>query len=403
MPRLKLTTVTLERLRPPATGQVDYFDTAYPALALRITAKGVRSWTYFGRVHGKLKRATLGRYPGMTLAEARRAASATAESMQQGVDPAAAKRAARNQDRDSFEAVAEQWLQRDQAHNRSCREVKRAIGRDVLPVWEGRRIATIVRRDVIDLVDGIADRGALTYARRVQAHLHRLFGWAVGRDIIASNPVAHLPKPGEVVKRDRVLTDAELALVWRAACTIEWPFGPLFLLLILTGARREEIGALRWSEVPDGDTIRLEGHRTKNGKLHLIALAPQAATIVKQLRRVAGSEFVFTTTGGTAVSGWSKAKSALDAAVAALNGDQALLPWRLHDLRRTMRTGMSKLGVQPHIAELAINHIKTGVEAIYDQHRYHREIRAALVIWAKHVESVVGDQPYNVVALKRSA
>ena len=316
MPRKKLTSVTLEKLPPPSKGQVDYFDSAYPALALRITAKGVRSWTCFGRVHGRLKRATLGRYPGMTLAEARREASATAESMRQGVNPAAAKRAAaRAGDRDSFEAVAAQWLQRDQAQNRSHGEVKRVIERDVLPEWEGRRITTIARRDVIDLIDGIADRGALTYARRVLAHLHRLFAWAVGRDIIENNPAANVPRPGEITRRTRVLTDLELALVWRAASSLGWPFGPLFLLLILTGARREEIGALQWPEI-DVDTIRLEGDRTKNGNPHAIPLVPQAMEIIDGLPRIAGSPFVFTTTGKTAVSGWSKAKATLDNEVA---------------------------------------------------------------------------------------
>ena len=126
-----------------------------------------------------------------------------------------------------------------------------------------------------------------------------------------------LPKPGAAVKRDRVLSDAELALVWRAAVDTEWPFGPAIRLLILTAARRDEIGSLRWSEI-DGDTIRLEGDRTKNGEPRTIPLSPQAAALIEGLPRIAGSEFVFTTTGRTAVSGWSKAKESLDEAVAKL-------------------------------------------------------------------------------------
>src|SRR5262249_60537209 len=105
--------------------------------------------------------------------------------------------------------------------------------------------------------------GASPRGRLVHAHLHRLFRWSVGRGIIESSPLADLPKPGAAVKRDRVLTDAELAIVWKATNQIEWPFGPIFKLLILTGARREEIGALRWSEIRD-DKIELSGARTKN-------------------------------------------------------------------------------------------------------------------------------------------
>jgi integrase len=123
-------------------------------------------------------------------------------------------------------------------------------------------IASIARRDVLELIDGIADRGAVIMARRTHAHLHRLFRWSVGRGIIAANPMADLPKPGAPVARDRVLTDSELAVVWKAVSQTEWPFGPLFQLLILTGARREEIGALRWSEI-QGDKIELEGARRR--------------------------------------------------------------------------------------------------------------------------------------------
>src|SRR5262249_15018007 len=159
-------------------------------------------------------------------------------------------------------------------------EITRVIERDVKPVWKGRAISTIKRRDVIELIDGIADRGAVTYARRVHAHVHRLFRWAVGRGIIGSNPASSVPKPGAVVKRGRVLTDDELARVWRAAATIGWPFGCAVQLLILTGARRDEIGALRWSEI-HSDKIELAGERTKNGEPHTIPLSPAAAAIIE--------------------------------------------------------------------------------------------------------------------------
>ena len=140
-------------MKSPKKGQADYFDAGYPALALRVTARGVRSWVYFGRVHGKIKRATLGRYPDLGLMQARRKAGETADAMRQGVDPAAAKRAARNEARDSFAHMADEWLKRDQSKNRSHAEVKRVIDRDVKPVWGGMLIAGITRRDVIDLID----------------------------------------------------------------------------------------------------------------------------------------------------------------------------------------------------------------------------------------------------------
>jgi hypothetical protein len=168
---------------------------------------------YFYRLHGKLRRLSLGRHPGMSLTEARDAWRAARLAVSKGESPAHI----RPTTADTFAAVAEEWLQRDQAHNRSAAEVRRVIERDVNPVWGERLVAAITRRDALELIDGVADRGAVTMARRLHSHLHRLFRWSVGRGIIEVNPMADLPKPGSAVKRDRVLTDSELAAVWKAA------------------------------------------------------------------------------------------------------------------------------------------------------------------------------------------
>ena len=306
---------------------------------------------------------------------------------------------------DSLEAVADEWLLRDQIHNRSYAEVKRVLDRDVKPVWEGRLIATIGRRDALELIDGIADRGAVTLARRVQAHLHRLFKWSVGRGIIETNPMADLPKPGKVVARDRVLSEVELVLIWRAAANLEWPFGPLFHLLILTAARKMEIGALSWSEI-DGDTIRLEGERTKNGEPHTIALSRQALTIIDGLPRMVGTEFVFTTTGTTCISGFSKAKTILDAEAAKLNRGHPLAQWHIHDLRRTAATGLQKLRVGLQVVETILGHVsgsRAGIVGVYQRHKFDDEKRVALETWARHIEALVSGKPAKVVSLKAKA
>ena len=405
MPRIKFTAAAIERIKSPAAGQIDFFDTAYPALALRVSASGVRSWVYFGRVYGKIKRATLGRYPDLSLAKARQKAGETADAMRQGVDPAAAKRAARAAHRDYFEAVADEWLKRDQAGNRSHGEVKRTIDRDVTPAWKGRPITSITRRDVRDLIDGIADRGAVTLARRVHSYLHRLFRWCVGRDIIEANPAADLPKPGAELRRDRVLTDAELRQVWNATSSIGWPFGPAARLLILTGARRDEIGALRWTEIK-GDRIELKGDRTKNGEPHAIPLSPQAAALIEALPRVGNSVYVFTTTGTTPVSGWSRAKELLEAAIAEAVKGKALEPWRFHDFRRTVATGMQRLGIGLQVVEAVLGHVggsRAGIVGVYQRHTFDAEKRAALEAWARHVETIVSNKVSNVMPLRRGA
>src|SRR5215475_13684087 len=173
--------------------------------------------------------------------------AALARRCTKGKEPTA--QSARTDAPDLFRNVVADWLRRDQGRNRSHNEVKRVLEKDALPKWRDRRTAEIGRREIAELIDGIADRGAVTAARRCHAYLHRLFRWAVGRGIIELSPMAYLPKPGAEVKRKRVLNDQEVQLAWIAAHQIGWPMGSAIQLLILTCARREEIGALKWAEI----------------------------------------------------------------------------------------------------------------------------------------------------------
>jgi hypothetical protein len=186
--------------------------------------------------------------------------------------------------KDAIEQVVADWLKRDQAGNASHAEVKRALDKDVMPVWQGRLIQSIERRDVLEIIDDICDRGRTPHARHVHAYLHRLMRWCVGRGILDTNPMAGLPKPGSASKRDRALSDAEIGELWAACKVLAWPFGPLVQTLLLTAARREEIGALRWDEVHGGKggsgEIRLAGERTKNREPRAVPLSPLAWQII---------------------------------------------------------------------------------------------------------------------------
>ena len=320
------TAAAVERMRAPASGQIDHFDHGYPGLALRVSYGGAKAWVYFYRLFGKQKRLTLGRWPSMSLAAAREAWRDARQTLDKGESPKHQRPAQAN----SFAAVADEWLKRDQAHNRTHVQVKQRIERCAKPAWGDRQISTIGRRDINDLIDSVADRGAIIMARRLHAHLHRLFRWAVGRGILETNPMAHLPKPGSETPRDRVLTDAELAEVFKnTSKLLPASYGPMFQLLILTGARRTEIAALRWSEIKD-DTIILPRDRTKTGQVHSIPLAPQALAILKQLPRIGPSDFVFTVTGRNPAVDFSGSKKRLDDIT-------KIPPWRIHDLRRTRR------------------------------------------------------------------
>jgi integrase len=374
MPKRALSDLTVKRVKPPAKGQVDIFDAGYPGFALRVSYGGGKSWVYFYRVAGRLRRRSLGTYPAVTLAEARQLWRDAKHQVSLGRDPGWHRASDLN-----FESVAREWLKRDQADKRSLKEVTRVIERELIPEWGQRSIQDIRRHDILVLSDRIADRGATTMARRVIAYVHRLFRWAKSRDLIEANPATDLPKPGREIARDRVLTDAELATVWNAASEVVWPYGPAVQLLILTGARRAEIAEMKWSEI-NGNAIKLSGSRAKNAEAHDIPLSEQALEVLLKIPRVVGSEFVF----GKPLKGgaWSNAKIKLSATT--------IQPWRIHDLRRTVSTGMNELGTEPHIVEAVLGHTVKGVAGVYNRAKYAAAKRAALEAWGAHVSTLVG-------------
>ena len=251
----------------------------------------------------------------------------------------------------------------------------------MLPAWRGRRIDTITKHDVLVLIDSIVDRGAPTKARRVHVHAHRLFKWCVARGLVAASPMVGLERPSAEASRERVLTDTELAAVWQAAT--DWPFGNIVRLLALTGARREEIGQLAWDEV-QGATITLEGPRTKNGKAHLIPLSAPALELLQSVPRI-GEKYVFTLDGLKPVSSWGRAKARLDKR-------SGVTGWRIHDLRRTVATGMQKLGVGLQTVEALLGHTagsRAGIVGVYQRHDFAAEKRAAVEQWGAHVASIL--------------
>jgi integrase len=273
-------------------------------------------------------------------------------------------------------------------------------GAGVLKRWSGRPLASITQHDVQTLVDAIAD-GAPVSANRTLAALKTLFKFYVKRQSLLASPAALVDAPAAEESRDRTLSDAEVKAVWQAADAAAYPFGRLVQLLLLTGARRDELREAPWAEFDlDGDTPywSLPGDRVKNGNEHSVPLSSWAKQILRGMPRIKGRGLLFTTTGETPYSGLSKAKRALDTA-------SGVTGWTLHDLRRTAATGMAeKCGVQPHIIEAALNHVsgesKRGVAGIYNRARYADDIRRALQAWADYVDALVNYNAANVVRIR---
>ena len=257
--------------------------------------------------------------------------------------------------------------------------------------WGSRKIGSIGHHDVVALLRDVQgnDRTKRAYiANRVRAALSRFFKWAISEAMIPSreNPVAGTePRRGET-KRERVLTDEEIGAVWRAADG--FPYGPIVRLLLATGQRRNEVGAIRWPELDlEGKTWRLPKERTKGNRDHTVPLNGLALEMLKTCHRIEGRDCIFATRKETAFSGWSKAKHQLDTR-------SGVQDWRLHDLRRTVATGMQAAGVMPHVVAAVLNHSQAGlfgVTAIYLRDRQEEAKREALELWSQRLRSIVDE------------
>ncbi len=282
-------------------------------------------------------------------------------------------------------------------------EYKRILENNVVTAWRGRRLGELTRADIHELLDGIIDRGAAVQANRTFAALRTMSNWALERGVIDRNPCAGLKAPTQETSRERVLSDDEIRLAWLAFEKVGWPFGRLGQLLLLTGARRDEIAEAKWSELDaDQKLLILPPARMKAKEAHEIPLTEAAMEIIKSLPKVAAKgkepEFLFTTSGERPVSGFSKGKAHIDRVIAEMihaeQGDDAqeLAHWVLHDLRRTVATNLQKLGVRLEVTEAVLGHVsgsRGGIVRIYQRHKFADEKRAALDAWARKLNAIV--------------
>jgi integrase len=402
--RMKLTKTSVSELALPA-GKSELFvwDDDLPGFGVRLRGEAAR-WVVQYRVGAQQRRESLGDIRKIELEAARKIARQRFAQAELGTDPAAERakaRAAASAAKLTLAEVTKRYLKAkvDVVRLNTYVQAKLHLEQFWKPL-ANLPIDSIKRADVAARLQELSGERGRTASARARANLSAMFGWAMREGLCETNPVLHTNDPAEGVEaRDRVLSDRELAAVWRACENDD--YGRIVKLLILTGCRREEIGALKWSEVDlDTGVLTIPGERTKNHKTHVLGLAPIAIDILRTAPKREGREFVFGERGG-AFSAWSYSTVALHNRITTAEG-KSIPHWVLHDLRRTMRTGLGKLGVAPHIAERVLNHIKGGVEAIYDRHRYEDEIKRALAIWADHVLAVVEGRDSKITALKRA-
>ncbi len=387
--RKKLTPKLLDHLSPAECKRYEIRDELVRGLLIRVSRTGGKVWYLATRVDGVLRRIKLGTYPVLSLKDAREKAQSLLRDIQLGtfqardVEPALPVLTLG----DVIPQFITRYAQRQTKDWKGTESILlRMSGLHPMPINAIKR--GDVTRELERLISDIGAKGGKgTRANRGLAAIKKLYSWCVDQGIVENSPVVGLKPPIREESRDRVLTDDEIIAFWKGCEAEGYPFEQFGKLLLLTGQRRQEIAAMRLSELDlNRGTFTLKADRTKNSTAHIVPLSGQALDILRSIPRFLGSDYVFTSTGRTPISGFGRFKDRLDTFVGLEVED-----WRFHDVRRTVATNMAILKVPPHIIEAVLNHksgIVSGVASIYNRHAYLDEKREALQTWADRVEEL---------------
>ena len=401
MPRIRLTKSAIDALPVPKSDLV-YWDTGHPGFGMKVTPKGRKVFIVLYRTGGagsKLRKYTIGPYGRVTLHQARIAAQKVFAAKLEGRDPAAEKREAKRRVvADLVEDLLEAFIAQRLSQNRSAGEISRLLRREIGEPWGRRSIHEISKRDVIEVVSAIEQRGTPAAANKALKSIKTFLNWCVGRAVFDQSPADGVPLPTKEIARDRVLEDQELGRVILAAREISEPYGGIVELLALTGQRREEGAQMRWEELDLTQQVwTIPKSRTKNAKAHVVHLSNQSQTVLKHTNK--RGPYAFSVLGTKPFQEFSKAKRELDR----LSG---VTGWRLHDLRRTCVSGMARLGIAPHVADKVLNHQSgtiSGVAAVYQRHEFLAERKEALDRWGVHVASILAKAASELGKLRTAA
>jgi integrase len=404
----RLTVSRIEGLEPRAA-RYELTDPAVAGLQLRVEPTGAKSWILRYYWRGTRVRLSPGTYPEVSQRDAHEAASHARKLLEDGIDPRRAERRSAKRrlasvaadgnaaaaNRYSIENLAAEFMRLHicGAQKRKRPEyVKRVLDVDVLPIWKGRDARTIKPREVVELLDGIVQRGSRVMANRVAALLSQMFRFGVHRDLVEASPVQLLYRPGGKERpKDRTLGDTEIkALLANLDEILRAPrMASAVRILLLTGQRRGELALARWRDIDfEAKTWTIPAAHSKTGIAHKLPLSPAAAQEFQRLKRIADdSSHVIPTEDGDAPSDPKLITRVVARNLKSLaeHGVRAFTP---HDLRRTCRTGLAKLGVADAVAERVLNHAAPGMVGVYNKHNYLDEMRLALDWWAGHLAGV---------------
>jgi integrase len=401
--RVKLTSARVGALRcaPGQTTPTVYWDADLKGFGLRVSPQGKA--VYFAQYRdklGKQAKQSLGEVGTVRAEQARDAARTILSKVQLGGNPQRELQEQRQGDRVVDLVGVYLAAAKGRLRPRSYLEVERALTKAAKPLHH-LKAETVTRREIAALIDKLAAESGPFAANRTRANLSAMWTWALrGGRVDSANPVAFTNVATREVARDRVLGDDELALIWRSTDGGH-DHDRIVRLLMLTAARRDEVGAMQWPEIADvtggGSALwTLPSERAKNGLVHEVHLSPLAIEQMPDRRGDRAGVFGRAEGQATGFSGWSKCKARLDARMRAVGHEQgrAFTTWRLHDLRRTFSTWANENDVEPHVVEAVLNHVsgvaRRGVAGVYNKAQYRTQKAAALAAWEAHLRLVCG-------------
>jgi integrase len=382
---MKLTPKTIVGLElPPDKSDQIVWDDDVPGFGLRMRAGGTRAFVFQYKLGDRQRRITLGAASAIDVGRARESAKDLYAQVRLGQDPAGAKAEARIAATETFAAVSKRFLayQEKNRRPRSYLEIQRHLLKYAAPL-HGMQLTKIERRDVASVILAVAENSGTVTSNRVRTSLGGLFTWAMQNGLAETNPVVGTAR-GREHSRERVLSPEELSLIWRHLG--DGHYAAVMQLLMLTGQRASEIADLRWSEI-HGDTIVLSPERTKNGRSHIVPISTAVRAVLEAQPHRVGRDLIFGIAEGSGFNGWAVRKQKLDAAIQTATG-KALEPWTVHDIRRSVVTGMAEIGIAPHIIEAVVNHVsghKNSTAGVYNKAKYQDETRAALQRWTDYL------------------
>ena len=390
--RKRLTDARIRSQRPKEA-RYKVWDTE-PGFGIRVAPSGRKSFIYLYRFEGKPRRMTLGVYPRMSLANARESVAQAVNKLEQGIDPGIEKIADRKalRDAESFAELAHEWVERwAKPKRKNWKHAKWHLETDAIPAWGKRKAKSITRRDVIQLVEGIMDRGSPVMANRTLSLIKQVFKFGVQRDIIDASPAVAIDKPAKEIRRDRVLSEDEIRAFWfgldQAAMSENVRIA--LRLCLVTAQRRAEVVGLAHREI-DGDWWTLPKERSKNGKPHRTYLSPLAKRLTKG---ASGQDYAFPSRSSDGPIQPQSLSHAL-----AENRDKFDIPlFTVHDLRRTAATRMAQIGVPRFDIAKVLNHTDQEVTAIYDHYAYDAEKKRALMKWGRRLQVILDGKKSNKV------